>query len=78
MCVMTSQILKFVDFTKTEKPRYFENKTFFSSNKKIHQFHIDGYFMAKNTFAAEVTIKKYSALLILNMPNSKEPNFKKT
>ena len=29
MSTMTSQIFKFVDFTKTEKFRYPENKTFF-------------------------------------------------
>ena len=34
MPMMMSQILKYVDFTKTQKPRYIENKTFFFSNKK--------------------------------------------
>ena len=34
MPMMMSQILKCVDFTKTQKPRYIENKTFFFSNKK--------------------------------------------
>ena len=29
MPMMTSQILKFVDFTKTQKSRYPENKTLF-------------------------------------------------
>ena len=29
MLMMTSQILKSVDFTKTQKSRYLENKTFF-------------------------------------------------
>ena len=33
--MMTSQILKFVDFTKTPKSRYLENKTFFLQIKKI-------------------------------------------
>ena len=34
---ITSQILKFEDFTKTQKSRYLENKAlFFSSNKKIY------------------------------------------
>ena len=27
--MMTSQIFKFVDFTKTQKPRYLENEAFF-------------------------------------------------
>ena len=46
--MMTSQILKFGGFTKTQ------------SNKKIHQLYIKGYFMAKNSFAAEVTFKEMS------------------
>ena len=46
---MTSQILKYVDFTKTQKSRYFENK--------IHKLRIKGYFMAKNNFVVEVTFK---------------------
>ena len=32
--MITSEILKCVDFTKTQKSRYLENKTFFSLNKK--------------------------------------------
>ena len=55
---MTSQILRSVDFTKSQKPRYLENKTSFSiQTKKNHKLHIKGYFMAKNSFAAEVTFK---------------------
>ena len=36
MPMMTSQILKFVDFTKIQKSRYLENKTLFflQNNKK--------------------------------------------
>ena len=33
---MTSQILKFVDFTKMQKSRYLENETFFLQIKKIN------------------------------------------
>ena len=34
--MMTSQIVKFVDFTKAQKSRYFENKTlFFLQIKKL-------------------------------------------
>ena len=33
--MMTSQILKSVDFTKTQKYRYLENETFFLQIKKI-------------------------------------------
>ena len=35
MPMMTSQILKSLDFTGTQKSRYLENETFFS-NKKIY------------------------------------------
>ena len=45
MPMMTSQVLKSVDFTKTQKCRYLENETILSSNKK-------GYFMAKNCFVS--------------------------
>ena len=33
--MMTSQILQFVDFTKTQKSKYLENKTFFLQIKKF-------------------------------------------
>ena len=35
MPLMTSQILKYVDFTKTQKSRYLVNETFFLQIKKI-------------------------------------------
>ena len=35
MPVTTSQILKFVDFTKTQTPGYLENETFFTQIKKL-------------------------------------------
>ena len=35
MPLLTSQILKSVDFTETEKSRYLENKTSFFLQKKI-------------------------------------------
>ena len=55
---MTSQILRYVDFTKLQKPRYLENETSFSiQTKKIHSLHIKGYVMAKNSFVGEVTFK---------------------
>ena len=34
--MMTSQILKFADFRKTQKSRYLENETFFLQTKKIN------------------------------------------
>ena len=33
--MVTSQILKFVDFTKTQNSRYLESETFFLQMKKI-------------------------------------------
>ena len=33
--MMLPQILKFVDFTKTQKSRYLENETFFLQIKKL-------------------------------------------
>ena len=39
MSTMASQILSFVNFTKTQKSKYVENETF-SSNKKNSFFHL--------------------------------------
>ena len=59
---MMSQILKFVDFTKAQKSRYFEIETFFLKLKK-NEFHIKSYFFVKNSFVAELTyldkVKEY-------------------
>ena len=58
MLMMTSQILKSVDFTKTQKSRYLENETLFFFKKKNSLIaHLD-YFTAKSRFLAEVTFKK--------------------
>ena len=57
--MMTSQILKSGEVTKTQKSRYLENETlFFLRIKKIHLLHTKGYFMAKSSFAAELTFNK--------------------
>ena len=56
MPMATSQILKSGFQKKTQNSRYLENNTlFFLQIKKIHYLHIKGYFMAKNSFIAEVT-----------------------
>ena len=55
--MMTSQISGSVDFAKSQKPRYLENKTSFSLQIKKKSLHIKGYFTAKNSFVAEVTFK---------------------
>ena len=58
MSLMASQILKFVDFTKMQKSKYLENETFVLQIKKIINYiHIKCYFIAENTFVAEVTCK---------------------
>ena len=50
--MMTSQILKSVDFTKTQKSIHLENETIF-----FLQIRIKKYFMAKDCFVAEVAFK---------------------
>ena len=59
MSLMTSQILKSVDFTKTQKSRYLEDETFFLQIKKFINFTSRAtYFIAKNSFVAEKTFDK--------------------
>ena len=38
MSMMMSQILKFMDFTKTQRSSYLENETFFLQKKKKKNF----------------------------------------
>ena len=48
MTVMRSQILEFVDFTKTQKSRYLENETLFSLQiKKIINYRLMDIFLQK-------------------------------
>ena len=57
MLMMTPQIFKSVNFTKTQKSRYFKNKTFFLQKNKtliVHQ----GLLYAKKRFAAEVIFSR--------------------
>ena len=57
MSMMTSQILQFVDFTKTQKSKYLQNEIVFFQIKKsliTHQRILYG----KNTFVVEVTFKQ--------------------
>ena len=56
MSMMTSQILQFVDFTKTQKSKYLQNESFFLQIKKSLITH-QGLNYGKNTFVAEVTFK---------------------
>ena len=53
---MTSQILKFVDFKKTQKSKYLENMTlFFLQIKKFINYTSKATLWQKNTFVVEVT-----------------------
>ena len=56
MPMMTPQIFKFVNFTKTQKSRHFKNKTFFLKKETliVHQ----GLIYAKKRFAAEAIFSK--------------------
>ena len=53
----TLQILKSMDFTKTQKLDISRTKHFFSSNKNFINYTIKDYFIAKNSFVGEVTFK---------------------
>ena len=57
MPMMTPQIFKSVNFTKTQKSRHFKNKSFFLQKKPtliVHQ----GLLYAKKSFAAEVIFSR--------------------
>ena len=57
--MMTSEILKFMNFTKTQKARYLENETlFFLQIKKIINYISRATLLQKkNSFVSEVTFK---------------------
>ena len=57
--MMMSQILKSGDFTKTQKSRYLKKETLFLLQIKelINCASKATYFMAKNSFVVEVTLK---------------------
>ena len=56
-----------MDFIKIQKSRYLKNETFFLPIKKNCQLHIKGYFMAKNSFVAEVTFNNLPDYVICNI-----------
>ena len=68
MSIVTSQILKSADFTKTQKFRYLENKRVFFLQMKefIKGYFIKGYFTAKNSFVAEATFKGLVFILLFS------------
>ena len=56
MDMITSQILKFVAFTKTQGSRYLENETlFFLQKQKLINYTSRTNLWQKNSFVAEVT-----------------------
>ena len=58
MSMMASQILKSVDFTKTQNSRYLENETlFFLQIKKNSIITHQGLLYRKNIFVVEVKFK---------------------
>ena len=46
-----------------------QERNIFSPNKKIHQLHIKGYFIAKYNFVAEVNFKKTEYLKTHELKN---------
>ena len=57
MPLVKSQILKLVNFTKTQKTRYLENETLFFFKLKNLLITSRVALLQKNSFAAEVTFK---------------------
>ena len=55
--MMMSQVLKCVDFTKTQKFKNIENKTFFLQVKKFINYTSRATLLQKNNFVAEITFK---------------------
>ena len=59
MPMMTSQILKFVDFTETQKSRYLENETLlFLKLKKVVNYTSGTTLWQNIVFVVEVTLKE--------------------
>ena len=56
------EICGFQENTKIQMSR--EWRIIFSSNKKIHYLHIQGYFTTKNSFVANVTFKQFWAMIL--------------
>ena len=69
MPVMTSQILKSVNITKTYKSRYLENKTLFFSLNKKNNYTSRVTLLQKNSFVVEVACKN----ILSNKGQSKDP-----
>ena len=57
--MMASHILKYVDFTKTQKSRFLENKNFFLQIKKFIDYTSSVTLRRKNSFVAEATFNPF-------------------
>ena len=78
MPMMTSQILKSADFTKTQKSRYLENETLlFLQMKNITNYPSRATLLQKNSFVAEVTFKinQFAIMLPFGIVTSEEQYF---
>ena len=65
MPMMTSQILKSVDFKKTQKFRYLENETlYFLQIKKFTNYTPRATLLHKNNFVVDVTFKQFWATIL--------------
>ena len=69
MFMMASRVLRFVDFSKTQKSKYLKKETFFflQIKKFINYTPREKYFMAKNTFVAEVTFNTMNKYFAYNL-----------
>ena len=76
MSMIMSQILKSVNFTKTQKFRYLENEMFFHQIKKNSLITHQGLlYCKKNSFMMEVTFKKLNGSandLLMRNPHTKK------
>ena len=64
--MVTSQILKSVDFIKTQKSKYLEDETFFSLiKKKIINYTLRAASWQKNVFLLELTFKSQNLLSLM-------------
>ena len=65
MLVMTSQVLKCMDFTKTQKAKNLKNETFFLRIKEFINYTSSATLLQKNSFVAEVNFKSFLSSLTL-------------
>ena len=65
MPMMTSQILKSVDFKKTQKFRYLENETlYFLQIKKFTNYTPRATLLHRNSFVVDVTFNQFWAMIL--------------